>query len=157
MGHRAAGSGHRADAVLHACTHVLGFFSVRTCQNIFFTFIKIETFVYFPAKTSTNCSELHLCVYERGTRPFIHTEAMPIPAHVVARGMQELNASCAHMLTQCFRLHAAGRMPEASVDTVLRSVAWQSPALAEYYAWLDARAAAPALLSEEDLRLLMLQ
>jgi|TARA_B110000046_G_scaffold141860_1_gene148664 hypothetical protein len=81
---------------------------------------------------------------------------MPIPADVVMRGMQELNTSCAHMLAQCLRLHAAGRMPEASVDTVLRSVAWQSTALGEYYASLDAHAAPPELLSDEDLELLML-
>lgn len=55
--------------------------------------------------------------------------------------MGELNQSCAHMLAQCFRLHAEGRMPETDIDTVLRSVALQNTALGEYYASLDAAAA----------------
>ena len=89
---------------------------------------------------------------------------MPIPADVVMRGMQELNTSCAHMLAQCLRLHAAGRMPEADLDKVLRSVAWQSTALGEYYASRDAAHAQDAehdshtaeLLSEDEVKSLLL-
>ena len=91
-----------------------------------------------------------------GAHARIRTEDMPIPSHVVMRGMRELDQSCAHMLAQCFRQHAEGRMPEADLDKVLRSVAWQSTALGEYYASLDAHAAPPELLSDEDLELLML-
>jgi hypothetical protein len=99
-----------------------------------------------------------------GAHARIRTEDMPIPSHVVMRGMRELDQSCAHMLAQCFRQHAEGRMPEADLDKVLRSVAWQSTALGEYYASRDAAHAQDAehdshtaeLLSEDEVKSLLL-
>lgn len=95
--------------------------------------------------------------------PLIHIDGISFPSHVLVTCMRELSKSCADMLAKCLRENAEGRMLEDDIDKVMRSVAWQSKTLCEYYAWLDAARAQEAgqecleeeFLSEEELKSLM--
>lgn len=60
------------------------------------------------------------------------------PQAVMMRIVQELEPSAHDMLMRCFVQHAYGRMTDADIDSLLRSVAWQSRSMRAYQAYMQA-------------------
>jgi len=80
---------------------------------------------------------------------------MHVPEDVIMRVLAEIPDPSMHdMLLRCLVLHAYGRMTDADIDSLLRSVAWQSPTMQAYQAQYEramARNSMPEMLTPEDM------
>lgn len=85
---------------------------------------------------------------------------MTIPADVAERGVAELGAGVRVTLDCSMRLWRAKRISASELESLLQSVAWQSPTLKDYF---DGRSTAKSdhdseafdVLSDEDMLSLM--
>ena len=83
---------------------------------------------------------------------------MRVPEDVIMRALAELEPSMHDMLLRCLVQHAYGRMTDADVESLLRSVAWQSPSMRAYQAQMDFYDAlhhVPEVLTPEDMATLL--
>jgi len=87
-------------------------------------------------------------------------QEMAIPLDVVARGVLELPAGVRIAIECSVRLWRAKRMTATDLDSLLSSVAWQSPTLSRHFEACTQRRNADgpeccAVLSNEDMAMLM--